>query len=103
MKAAKKINMAHVKGTLPVQYFKEGDIFIAFTPSLDLSTCGETFEEAKKNFMEAVTLFFEECIKQGTLGKVLASYGWQKVRGSLGWKPPQLIGEENFPLSAVAV
>lgn len=62
-----------IKGHMPVQYFKEGDMFVAFAPSLDLSTCGETLSQAKKNFSKALELFYQECIKHGTLHAALSS------------------------------
>lgn len=61
--------------TLPVSIFKEGNAFVAYTPALDLSTMGETFEEAQNNFKEAVQIFFEEVIEKGTLEEVLMGYG----------------------------
>ena len=60
-----------INSTIPLCFLKENKTFIAFAPALDLSTCGRTFEEAKKNFAEALEIFFEECLKMGTLGKVL--------------------------------
>jgi len=76
---------------------KEKGSFVAFSPALDLSTCGKTFEEAKKNFSEALDIFFEECIEMGTLHEVLESYGWEKS-GKNGWKPPAYIGEDRIAL-----
>ncbi|MGA1796695.1 MAG: type II toxin-antitoxin system HicB family antitoxin [bacterium] len=85
-----------IKGKIPVSFFKEGRMFVAYSIVLDLSTCGETFEEAKKNFMEALNIFFEECIKMGTLVEVLESYGWEKIGKS--WQPPAYIGHEDLPI-----
>ncbi|MEK7537372.1 MAG: hypothetical protein AAB619_00155 [Patescibacteria group bacterium] len=45
---------------LPVSILREGKRFIAYTPALDLSTSGKTFEQAKQRFEEAAELFFEE-------------------------------------------
>lgn len=39
------------------QIFKEGRIYVAHTPELDLSSCGGTKEKALKNLKEAVRLF----------------------------------------------
>ena len=35
---------------LPVSFLKEDKRFIAYTPALDLSTSGKTYEEARKRF-----------------------------------------------------
>ena len=80
---------------------REKNSYIAFSPALDLSTCGRTFDEAKKNFVEIVDIFFEECIAMGTLKEALESCGWVKDR-KRGWEPPVYIGEERIDLPLMA-
>ncbi len=70
----------HIKGNIPVQFFKEGEMFIAYSSAIDLSTCGETFDEANDNFLEAFKAYMAECILRGTLDKALESYGWKKTK-----------------------
>jgi predicted RNase H-like HicB family nuclease len=70
-KEIKILHKVKIKGTLPLCLMREKNSFIAFAPALDLSTCGRTLEEAKKNFAEALDIFFEECLKMGTWNKVL--------------------------------
>lgn len=76
---------------LPVSIFKEGKQFVAYTPVLDLSTSANTYEDAKRRFGEVVSIFFEETIKKGTLGEVLESLGWQKIKKQ--WTPPSIISQ----------
>ena len=38
---------------------REDDGYISFCPDLDIASQGETIEEARKNLIEALTLFFE--------------------------------------------
>jgi len=78
--------------SVPVNFFREGKTFIAYSPVLDLSTSGGSFEEAKKRFREVVGIFFEELIKKGTLDEVLSGLGWQKKRRE--WLPPALIATQ---------
>mgnify|MGYP001573716529 FL=1 len=78
---------------LPISIFREGKYFIAYTPVLDLSTSGKNYEEVKKRFKEAVSIFFEELVKKGTLDEVLESLGWQKIKKQ--WSPPPLISQES--------
>lgn len=77
---------------LDVSFLREGDAFVAHSPALDLSTCGDTLEEAKQRFAEIVQIFFAELKKMGTTGKVLADLGWQKKRGS--FLPPVIVAQE---------
>jgi hypothetical protein len=50
---------------------KEGKMFVAYTPDLDLSSCATTQIKAQKNLIEAVRLFLEEAEKKGSLGQIL--------------------------------
>ena len=86
--------VANIQANLPVLFLREGEHFIAFTPALDLSTVGKTYEEAKKRFDEAVEIFFEEIVKRGTLEQSLLDLGWAKHEGTL--IPPQLIGQDHI-------
>lgn len=78
---------------LPVSFLREGKRFIAYTPALDLSTSGKTFEEAKKHFEEASELFFEELERMGTLDETLTNLGWRKHERH--WTPPVLVAQEQ--------
>ena len=63
---------------LPVSIFREGEAFVAYSPALDLSTSGETFELVQKRFHVIVGIFFEELERMGTTDKVLESLGWNR-------------------------
>jgi len=78
---------------LPVSIIKEGKSYIAYTPALDLSTSGSSYEEAKKRFLEIVNIFFEEILKKGTMENVLTGLGWKKVRTK--WNPPIVVSQES--------
>ena len=51
--------------------FKEGDTFVAYVPALDVSSCGTTDEEARKNIRDAVRGFLETSADIGTLDELL--------------------------------
>lgn len=76
---------------LPVSFLKENDQFVAYTPALDLSTSGKTLEQAKKNFTEAVKIFFDEIISMGTFEEVLLDLGWKKQAHDL--IPPLVVSQ----------
>ena len=79
---------------LQVSIIKEGDKFIAYAPALDLSTFGNSLEEAKKRFTEVVEIFFEEVSKARTLEEVLKDLGWTKVQSKKGgWVPPTVVSQ----------
>lgn len=70
----------------PVSIFKEGDVFVAYTPTLDISTCADTIKEVKQRFEELVMIFFKELERKNTTDEVLEELGWHKTKQS--WQAP---------------
>ena len=77
---------------VPISVFKEGKTYVAYSPVLDLSTCGKTYAEVQERFAEAVELFFEELVRLGTLGEVLSDLGWKKTRQE--WQSPAFVSHK---------
>lgn len=77
---------------LSISIFKEGNSFIAYLPSLDLSTSGKTFKEVKQRAKEIIEVFFEELAEAGTTQEVLENLGWAKVKQQI--KPPVIVAHE---------
>ena len=78
--------------TLEVNILKEGEDYIAYSPSLDLSSCGKSEVEAKRNLGSAVKLFLDELQEMGTLDDALLELGWRKADNPrYNWIPPQLL------------
>lgn len=61
-----------------VEIFKDGDVYVAWSPELNVSSFGETIEEAKSAIREAIEAFVEECETMGTLEDVLEEAGFTK-------------------------
>jgi len=74
-----------------VLVFKEGDTYVAYTPQLDLSSCGATPHEARKMLDEAMGLFLEEAKKLGTLEDILQESGYDRDKDQDMWVPPTLV------------
>lgn len=66
---------------------REGDLFIAHCPPLDVATQGETRDEAKKNLLEACELFILSCLERGTLDAALRELGWVPTKQGRGRLP----------------
>lgn len=71
---------------------KEGENFIAYSPAVDLSAVGESFEKAQENFKEIISIFFEELVEKGTLEEVLSELGWEKKKKNL--TPPVVVSSQ---------
>jgi predicted RNase H-like HicB family nuclease len=63
-----------------VHVFKEGPTYVAHAPELDVSSCGDTDEEARKNIQDAVRGFLETSAEMGTLEEILLEAGYQRPR-----------------------
>lgn len=82
------------------ELFREGDQYVAICPELNVSSFGQTHEEALRSFQEAVSLFLEECHRMGTLRQVLEEAGFSHTTSPRHqWIPPQAIGTEQLSLS----
>ena len=57
--------------------WKEGKVHVAYCPQLDVSSCGDTVEDARRMLKEAVSLFIEGARELGTLQEILEEAGFQ--------------------------
>lgn len=82
---------------MPIEFdlivLKEAETFVAYSPELDVSSCGGTIEEAKRNLKTAVRFFLEEAEKIGTINDILIEAGYQKDETN-NWKAPRIIATE---------
>lgn len=81
-----------------ITIFREGDVYVALSPELNVSSFGDTIEDAKRSLKEAIGVFVEECQEMGTLEEVLEESGFSKIDDS--WKSRKPVVEEDL---AVAV
>jgi predicted RNase H-like HicB family nuclease len=74
------------------EFVKEGGLFVGLAPDLNVSSFGETLEEAKGSQQEAVDGFLEECAAMVTLEEVLEEAGFGQKQGI--WLPRQPVAAE---------
>ncbi len=72
-----------------VHTFKEGNSYVAYVPELDVSSCGATSEEARKNIRDAVQAFLDTSREMGTLEEILQEAGYKQQED--GWCPPEFV------------
>jgi predicted RNase H-like HicB family nuclease len=65
------------------QVFKEGRMFVAHSPELDISSCATTERKALENLQEAVRLFLEEAERKGSLKQILKEAGFSRRQQTL--------------------
>lgn len=80
-----------------VHVFKEGEVYVAYVPELDVSSCGDTLEEARKNIQEAAQAFLETSQEMGTLNEVLEEAGYE-LEGET-WRAPEFVSLDHLSLN----
>ena len=96
MKPMKKEEQPVQDISFTVHIFKEGPTFVAYVPELDLSSCGSTDEEARKNIRDAVRGFLETCADRGTLDEILQDAGYERESGH--WRAPEFVSLDRLTM-----
>lgn len=82
------------------EFFREDDRVIGICHELNVSSFGDTKEEAKKSLEEALSLFLEECERMGTLVEVLEEAGFVREEDNEGrWVLREPIAREEVEVA----
>jgi len=85
------------KISLEIKVFKEGDVYVALCPELNVSSFGDDIKSAKESLREALEAFLEECEAMGTLQEVLEDAGFVKEKES--WILEEPVIKEKIAMS----
>lgn len=77
--------------------FREGPTFVAYVPALDVSSCGSTDEEARRNIRDAVRGFLAASAGMGTLDEILQEAGYE--REGEQWRAPEFVAVDRLTMS----
>ncbi len=58
------------------EIWKEGNMYTAYCPELDVASCGRNIEEARNNLIEVIEIQLEETAQLGTLKTFLEDAGY---------------------------
>jgi len=81
-----------MKIKLTEELWKEGNMYVSYCPELDVASCGETVEEAKKNLKEAISISIVETKKMGTFDQFLQEAGFYKSQDDVLSVRKELVG-----------
>jgi predicted RNase H-like HicB family nuclease len=79
-----------------VRIFREGSTYVAHVPELDVSSCGDTEVQARRNIRDPVAAFLETAKQTGNLKEILEESGYRCENGR--WIEPELVGVEQMHL-----
>ncbi len=80
-----------MKFKLTEELWKEENMYVSYCPELDIASCGETVDQAKKNLKEVILINLEEAKKIGTLEKLLQEAGFDQTQSILALRK-ELVG-----------
>lgn len=71
-----KHNNDKINIILEILLFEEDNVYIAYSPALDISACGNSEEEAKDEFGKTLEEYFTYCLNKKTIFDDLRAHGW---------------------------
>ena len=80
-----------MKIRLTEEIWNEGNMYVSYCPELDIASCGESVEQAKKNLKEALLINIEETKKMGTFDQFLQDAGFEDMQDVLSARK-ELVG-----------
>jgi predicted RNase H-like HicB family nuclease len=81
-----------MKFHLTEEIWKEGNMYVAYCPELDISSCGENVQQAKQNLLETILINIEETKKAGTFEKFIEECGLEQNDDGIFSVRKELIG-----------
>ena len=84
------------KITFRAEILQEDGLYVGLCPEFNVSSFGETVEEARRSLHEAMEAFIEECEAMGTLEDVMSEAGFVKERDT--WVRRKPVAEEALSI-----
>ena len=80
-----------MKLKLTEELWREGNMYVSYCPELDIASCGETVDQAKKNLKEVILINLEEAQKLGSLDNLLQEAGFDETQSVMALRK-ELVG-----------
>ena len=88
-----------MKLKLTGEIWQEGNMYVAYCPELDISSCGKSVEEARKNLIEAIKINIEETKKMGTFEQFMKEAGFDLNEGEVISLRKKLVAFEQLAVN----
>jgi len=67
-------------------------MYVSYCPELDIASCGEDVQQAKRNLTEAILINIEETRRLGTFDKFIEDCGFEKTDADILTARKELVG-----------
>jgi len=81
-----------MKIRLTEEIWREGNMYVSYCPELDIASCGEDVQQAKKNLKEAILINIEETKKLGTFERFIEDCGLEEINADILSARKELVG-----------
>ncbi len=81
-----------MKIRLTEEIWKEGNMYVSYCSELDVASCGEDVEQAKRNLKEAIVINIEETKKMGIFKEFLENCGIEPTEEDVLSARKELVG-----------
>lgn len=81
---------------LPIKLTKRKKWFLASCPILDVHSQGETERQARKNLIEALSVFFISCLERDTLDTVIKKCGFKPAMPFSAGKKKPVVSPKDY-------
>lgn len=81
-----------MKMKLTEEVWREGNMYVSYCPELDVASCGETVDQARRNLQEAILINLEETKRMGTFDQFLEEAGFHRERDEILSVRKELVG-----------
>lgn len=72
--------------------WKRGNMYVSYCPELDIASCGEDVQQAKKNLTEAILINIEETKNLATFERFIEDCGLQEINADVLSARKELVG-----------
>ena len=81
-----------MKMRLTEEIWKEGNMYVSYCPELDIASCGEDVQQAKKNLTEAILINIEETKNLGEFERFIEDCGLEEINADVLSARKELVG-----------
>ena len=81
-----------MKMRLTEEIWKEGNMYVSYCPELDIASCGEDVQKAKKNLIDTILINIEETKKMGTFEQFIEECGLEEINADILSVRKKLLG-----------
>ncbi|MDA3939448.1 MAG: hypothetical protein PF693_09090 [Spirochaetia bacterium] len=74
------------------ELWKEGNMYVSYCPEMDVASCGEDINQAKKNLLETILINIEDTKKMGTFEQFIDECGLEETNIDILSVRKELIG-----------